>query len=221
MELLYAVLARWKCARTAGCREVRADTKVVIEAFPRSGNTFAYMAFKLSQVVPIEVAHHTHAPSQVVRAVRLNIPTLIIVRRPADAVASFCIREPEIGVRQALRAWLRFYAPLVPLRHKLAVESFEQVTINFGTVVKRLNSQFGTSFATFEHNHETVKDVFAAISARNASFSQSGEVSETAVARPSEARKNKTAEKKKEVLSQEGLLREAAHVYARLAGEDR
>ena len=49
------------------CAE-RLHTELVIEAFPRSANTFATVAFQLSQPAPVRVAHHLHAPAQVTEA---------------------------------------------------------------------------------------------------------------------------------------------------------
>ena len=64
---------------------VSRDTEIVIEGFGRAGNTFAWLAFASAQQRPVRVAHHTHAAAQVIAAVRLNIPALVVVRSPADA----------------------------------------------------------------------------------------------------------------------------------------
>jgi hypothetical protein len=47
------------------------------------------------------IAHHLHVPAQVVRAARWQIPSLVLIRRPRDAVLSFAIWDP-ISVDQAL-----------------------------------------------------------------------------------------------------------------------
>jgi hypothetical protein len=43
----------------------------------------------------------------VIRAARWQIPTLVLIRRPKDAVLSFAIRDP-ISVDQALKYYLSF-----------------------------------------------------------------------------------------------------------------
>ena len=53
---------------------VDGGTQMVIEGFPRSGNTFAVFAFRHAQRRDIRVAHHLHAPAQVIRAVGGECP---------------------------------------------------------------------------------------------------------------------------------------------------
>jgi hypothetical protein len=45
-------------------------TQLVIEGFPRSGNTFAVVAFEQAQRQSVRIAHHLHAPAQVMLAAR-------------------------------------------------------------------------------------------------------------------------------------------------------
>ena len=92
-------------------RAVTPDKLVVIEGFPRSGNSFARRAFIMAQGENFDVAriaHHLHVPAQVIRAARWRIPTLVLLRRPKDAVLSLVIRDP-ISVDQALRYYISFY----------------------------------------------------------------------------------------------------------------
>lgn len=88
---------------------VARDTEIVIEGYPRSANTFAVAAFMLAQERPVKMAHHLHAPAQVIRAVKWGIPTLLLIRQPEDAVLSLLIREPGISAERALRDYIRFY----------------------------------------------------------------------------------------------------------------
>src|SRR5829696_5842518 len=68
--------------------------QIIIEGFPRSGNTFAVVAFQQAQRESVRVAHHLHMPAQVVLAAQWGIPTLLLARKPTDAVLSLVIREP-------------------------------------------------------------------------------------------------------------------------------
>src|SRR5919112_6338070 len=63
-------------------------TQIVIEGFPRSGNTFAVVAFQQAQRESVRVAHHLHMPAQVIRAAKWGIPTLLLARKPTDAALS-------------------------------------------------------------------------------------------------------------------------------------
>jgi hypothetical protein len=144
-------------------RGVAPDTQLVIEGFPRSGNSFARRAFIMAQNDPQikdRIAHHLHVPAQVVRAARWQIPTLVLIRRPRDAVLSLAIRDP-IPVDQALRYYRTFYETLEKYRDAYVLALFEEVTEDFGRVTKRINDKFGTTFSLFRHDEESVGKVFA------------------------------------------------------------
>lgn len=165
---------------------VDAGTELVIEAFPRSGNTFAVVAFEMSQDGPVKVAHHLHAASQVTRGVSLGKPTLVLIRDPIDAVVSHLVREPGVTPRQGMRNWVRFYRSIQEVRNDVVVATFEEVTTDFGSVIDRLNERFGTSFIRFDHSRENVERCFDRIEQRNR-FLYS-RVVESKIARPSSAR---------------------------------
>ncbi|HXF56885.1 MAG TPA: hypothetical protein VNO34_04815 [Actinomycetota bacterium] len=133
------------------------DTEVVIEGYPRSANSFTVAAFRRAQGREVRVAHHVHAPAQVVQAVRWRVPALVLVRRPEDAVLEYVLKKAHVTVAQALRGWVRFYAPLLRWRHGFVVGPFEEVTSDLGAVIRRLNERFGTSFVPFEHTEENAR----------------------------------------------------------------
>ncbi len=142
---------------------VTPDTQLVIEGFPRSGNSFARRAFVSAQDESFDttrIAHHLHVPAQVVRAAQLQIPTLVLIRRPRDAVRSFAIWDP-ISVEQALRYYLSFYETVEEFRDAYVLGPFEEITEDFGRVIKRVNDKFGTTFSLFRHDEENVGKVFA------------------------------------------------------------
>jgi hypothetical protein len=144
-------------------RAVTPDKLVVIEGFPRSGNSFARRAFIMAQGESFDVAriaHHLHVPAQVIRAARWRIPTLVLLRRPKDAVLSLVIRDP-ISVDQALRYYISFYESAEKYRDAYVLGLFEEVTEDFGRVIGRLNDKFGTTFSLFRHDEENVSKLFA------------------------------------------------------------
>jgi hypothetical protein len=106
------------------------------------------------------IAHHLHVPAQVVRAAQWQIPTLVLIRRPRDAVLSLVIRDP-ISVDQALRYYVSFYEVAEKYRDAYVLGLFEEVTEDFGQVIRRLNDKFGTTFSLFRHDEENVSKLFA------------------------------------------------------------
>jgi hypothetical protein len=141
-------------------------TEIVIEGFGRAGSTFAWLAFMSAQDRPVRTAHHTHAAAQVITAVRLGKPTLVIVRPPTDAALAHMARK-GITARMALVAWTRFHRRILPYAEGFVVCSFGEMTTNFGPVVERVNQRFGTDFGVFEHSPEHEQEIFDQIRERN------------------------------------------------------
>ncbi len=150
----------YRLLRKDRSRMVTPETQLVIEGFPRSGNSFARVAFIQAQREKVRIAHGLHVPAQVIRAAGWHIPTLVLIRRPRDAVLSFAIRDP-ISVDQALRYYLSFYETIERYRDAYVLGHFEEVTRDYGRVIERINERFGTTFARFRHDEENVGRVFA------------------------------------------------------------
>ncbi|HEX2089551.1 MAG TPA: hypothetical protein VHI54_06455 [Actinomycetota bacterium] len=164
------------------------ETDIVIEGFPRSGNTFAYTAFLMAQSRPVRAAGRVHAPAQLIAAARWGIPGIVLIRHPDEAIPSFLIRHPRTGVRQAIRGWLRFYAPLRPYLNRFVVATFDQATRNLGQVIETVNDRFGTDFTPFRHTEENVRKVWEAIDRDYRTRVGEGAEFDRIVARPSPRR---------------------------------
>jgi hypothetical protein len=145
---------------------LRAATELVIEGYPRSANTFSAFAFQLAQPRPVRIAHHLHAPAQIIAAARRGVPALVLVREPRDSAISIAIRDPHVSLAQALDAYRRFHEAILPHRDSCHVALFEDVTGDYGRVVDALNAKFGTAFTPFHHTRENVERVYALIEER-------------------------------------------------------
>lgn len=212
---MYRVLRmRWNVARA-----VRPGTRLVIEGFPRSGNSFARRAFIMAQEDPQikhYIAHHLHVPAQVVRAARWQIPTLVLIRKPRDAVLSLTIRDP-ISVDQALRYYVSFYHTAEKYRDAYVLGLFEEVTEDFGRVIERVNRKFGTTFSLFRHDEANVNRLFAGMEA-HAKRLYGEKLIERKVQRPSVDRQRIKPEIEFDLDSpkRKKLVSEAEAVYDRL-----
>jgi hypothetical protein len=142
------------------------ETEMVIDGFPRCASTFATMAFQTAQPRPVRLAHHLHAPAQLIEAARRGIPSIATVRRPRDAVISCVIREPYIPLGWGLDAYARFYEALAPFVSEIVVAPFEDVTRDFPAVVELVNNRFGKQMATGAHDQERVAQCFHLIDLR-------------------------------------------------------
>lgn len=163
---------------------VDSGTELVIEGFPRSGNTFGVFAFRYAQPREIHVAHHMHAPAQMMRAARRKIPALLLMRDPVDAVLSLMLRDPRFTAEMALRYYVSFYDAVSAFRDHYVLGTFEEVTGDYGAVVDRINDKFGTGFTPFDHTQENVDRVFEQIEESHRA-KRRNEVIEEQIARPS------------------------------------
>lgn len=164
------------------------ETEIVIEGFPRSGNTFSVAAFTIAQNRSVTIARHTHRPAQVITAVQKNLPTLILIRRPLDAILSLVIRHPYISMQQGFRSYISFYQGIQPYKNSFVIAEFDDIISDFGQIIDLLNQKFGTSFIRFEHNDQNVEKCFRLVEEMNRNYMGQENVVETAVARPSKQR---------------------------------
>ena len=145
---------------------VTPHTELVVDGYTRSATTYAVYAFQLAQTKPVRMAHHLHAPAQIVAAARWGVPTILLVRDPEGAVLSQVVREPGVTVRDALVSWRRFYQTALRCRDAYVVGEFGRVTADIGRVIRDVNGRFGTSFEEFDRTEENERQVLDLMSER-------------------------------------------------------
>jgi len=138
---------------------VSRTTDIVIEGYPRSGNTFAVVAFRQAQGRKIEIAHHLHAAAQIKRAARLNVPAIVLIREPSEAILSLMVRDPNASIRWALHSYIRFYSAVVPYLDKTVVAPFETVISDFADTIRMVNTRYRTSFKEFVPTEDALNSV--------------------------------------------------------------
>lgn len=114
---------------------------LVVEGFPRSGNTFLSDFLLVTQSPSFRFAHHTHLIENVMLGIDNNLPAVVIMRNPLDAIASFVIYS-EKSVEFAIDKWLRFYAEAERLDSRALLVSFETITANPVRIIEELNAKF-------------------------------------------------------------------------------
>lgn len=143
-----------------GVEVIGPGTELVIDGYTRSATTFAVYAFQLTQDRPVRLAHHLHAPAQLIEAARRGLPAVALIRRPQAAILSQLLREPYVALRDAVLAYARFYERLMAYRDSFVIGEFGQVTEDFGAVIKQLNERFGTDFTESVHTDASVRECF-------------------------------------------------------------
>lgn len=174
---------------TGTVRRITDRTQIIIEGFPRSGNTFAFFALTHAERLAgreVAIASHVHTPSQVKLAVSQRFPTLYVIREPLDTITSLLIAAPHVRFESALREYVHHHREIFGARDRFVIASFDDVTGDFGAVTARVNAAFGTSFACFESTEAHTEAVFAAID-ENHRVLHGG--TENVVPRPSSLRK--------------------------------
>lgn len=166
---------------------VTRDTALVIDGFERSGNTYAFFAFREANGPDLRIGHHTHSTAQFFWAERFGVPTILLVRDPADCAISAHVRWPVRELHEVLEDWIRFHETVLAWRYAFVVGGFDEVTKDFGSVIERVNGYFGTVFVPFDSSESAQQRVFDGIEKRNRGLH--GRIVESVVARPSEERK--------------------------------
>jgi hypothetical protein len=175
---------------------VDSRTDLLVESYPRCASSFAIAAFRLAQEPEsVRIAHHTHASGHVIAAIRLGVPALVLIREPEGAVVSSRIRHPARTNADLLRGFCAFYEPLVPHRGDLVVGTFDEVVGGeLGTITRRLNTRFGTTYAGFEPTEENLARCMHEIDDDWRARLGAGERLERVVPRPSPVREGLKSE---------------------------
>ncbi|MGJ3241830.1 MAG: hypothetical protein ACFE0O_02565 [Opitutales bacterium] len=152
---------------------VNPSSPVVIEGFPRCGNSFAHSAFRRANPEVGPIATHVHHEAQVILACRWQRPCLVLVREPAPAVISLgalTVADALSHGRPApgrlpwhgyLNAYNRFYRTLLPYRKSLVIAPFEVATRRIDACVQALNDRFGTHFTLPSPDRQTQDAIFS------------------------------------------------------------
>lgn len=163
---LHIPLARWKYRQRDRIGIIDKNTEIVIEGFARSGNTFALAAFVLSQKRPVRIAHHLHAPGQIILGTKMNIPVVVLIRDPDEAVLSAKLINSHISFAQTLRAYVRFYRRIEAHKHEFLIADFRRVISNFGEIIRDINKRFETDYEVFLHSDDNVRRCFELLDQR-------------------------------------------------------
>jgi hypothetical protein len=137
-------------------------TDLVVEGYPAASNSWVREAFQLTQP-GIRVASHLHSAAHVRRAVRLGIPTVVLLRPPVESVASLMARYPERAYRPRteLARYRRFYGDIAKLSDQVVLVRFDDAINSLGNLVEALNRKFSSSFRPIDDSPELKAQVFA------------------------------------------------------------
>lgn len=126
---------------------VRPTTGLCIEAPPRSGNSFFVTGFSMANPT-VQLAHHHHVPAQVLRAISLQVPVVVLLRNPVDSSLAKAApgMEPFL-IGTTLARWISFWQVVKDSLTSTVAVPFEYLISNPAGVISRLNGAFGTFFS--------------------------------------------------------------------------
>ncbi len=170
-------------------RRIQSRTRIVVEAYPSSGNTYCRQSLLLSNphLRPDQICSHTHSPRIVLRAVRAQLPCLVVARDPRDAVSSTVQRFPGVSLETAFNYYEHYYRRIFSLKDHIVLAPFDVVVSDFSSLVEAVNVKFGVDFATEARVGVSRATVFADID-RRGRLKNAGKVREESVSRPSSRR---------------------------------
>ena len=176
------------------------STDIVIEGFPRSGNTFGVAAFQYAQPRKLRIARHTHAPAQVLLGIKYGVPVILLKRDPYSCISSLIVRNPDVSLEVAITRYQWFYQSLLRYKEDVVVVDFNELINDYGSAISRVNDKYGKNFKPYHNNELTDAEVFKEVEQMERDDSGGG-VRETHVSRPSNIRQGLSNTLKQEMRS--------------------
>ena len=195
---------------------VTKDCQLVMDGYPRSGNSYARATFQYANGFDVPISTHAHSHRMPELGAKRGIPTIVLIRDPRDAIASGRHFEPDVPVATQIAAYRRYYEPVLGFLDKVLVVTFGQVTRDMGAVITRCNDRFGTTFTPYVSTPEAEAAVVAMIDEATEIFAPEGRF-DAMVSRPSAARQDKSAVLADLSQQDESDLAGLGRLYERLA----
>ena len=134
------------------------ESDICIEGFQRSGNSFFFRVFKKYNR-EAAIAHHMHASMQILKALDYKVPTVVLIRRPEDAIASLLTWDDTLRLGIAIRAYIDFYKALIPIKNEFVIARFTDVTTNPSRIINLINKRYNTDFVVPSLNEKDLEDL--------------------------------------------------------------
>ena len=144
-------------------RQITGSTDLVIEGFPRSGNTFTTFAIEDASSHELTIASHVHQPSQIKLALARRLPTVLVVRDPVSALASYLVYDHRFSASEVIGEYCSYHRELVPYAERLLVCEFDEVTSHISSVIRRINLRYSLRIPPFDEDPSNVERVLAQI----------------------------------------------------------
>ncbi len=149
--------------------KVRPDSDICIEGFPRSANSYAVVAFRLANP-QAKIAHHLHVPAQLLQARKWEIPAILLIREPEQAVASFLVFQNSNNADWYLKAYIRFHRALLSVQNDLVIADFNVAVQNINALIRAANAKFNQQFQYLDNPSGREEEIFVKLKEVNDRF---------------------------------------------------
>jgi hypothetical protein len=199
---------------TGTSKQITDLTDLVVEGFPRSGNTFMVTAVENAAHHRIRIASHVHHVAQVKLACQRGLPTALVVREPLDTLASYLTYGQHGKPARCIQEYISYHRDLIPYLDQLLVCDFDENISDLSAVIERINERFGMRIPPFDGSPENLKRVTDEIATVHRLTHPRLE-SDLVAPRPTEARREVTARFRAELEQPRyaRLLAEARELY--------
>lgn len=147
------------------------STRLIVEGYPRTANTFAYNIFEksfgLKNLNANCIAHHVHSSSQLIFGAKNDIPVILLIRNPIDSISSMLIKFHEFENEDSCIEWIKlysyyyydFYYRLLKFKNQFLIVKFESIINDYTNVIVSLNNKFDTSFPIIQNSQNQTKEI--------------------------------------------------------------
>lgn len=198
---------------TLSACQIRRETAIVLDGFPRSGNSYG-RAVVIHANPTVEISSHLHAPRAVSRAFELGKPAVVLIRRPGDAVASMVQFTPGLTIEAAIRGWLSYYSEITTMKGRVHLLDFRNLIQDPNCLIRAFNEQ-GAGLRSYLKDVDSEQLVRAAID--RASLVYPLNRREHVTARPAAVRRHSSLVWMASSPSERRLLEQANDLYYELA----
>lgn len=145
LKMVPGVLELQYCALKQSRKQIaRESSQICAEGFPRSGTTFFHaLVLHGLRVAPERVSGHAHAIANIRRALRLRVPTFVVVREPIDCSLSLLAAGHVPDLNDALGAYYDFHRSLLSAVDRLTIVPFETLIQNPYGVLRAIAARTG------------------------------------------------------------------------------
>ena len=152
---------RWKKSKQldeSPSEVINQETSVVVDGFPRSGNSFLVALLKVSQASSLKFSHHLHSAAHIKEGVRRNLPTIVILRDPREAVLAYVAYDQNVPLKESLRDWISFYRQVLKLdSRRYIIANFKDFVEDGNKVIVNAEDRFPGVFSRIDHGVDEVQ----------------------------------------------------------------